>query len=265
MKSFCLIAPHWISGASESGIDVLSRVGSPNTRKRAVSRKNLPALIQCAGPKKLFILVFGLTVLCGCVKRLSLPTPPAILSTPLYTPANYASDVVRYNAALAATPGNLAAAKDIRNAIVYQVMTQVDYAYGSYAAELFVGKGTIGVVQDAANLGMVAASTLAGNPATKTILGILSGAVIGLNLSANNNFFAQQSFQTLAIAMQTRRDKARESIQKALASDVSTYPLQLGLRDLTSYYFAGTLAGGLQEMQEEASAAAQLHTANGLH
>jgi hypothetical protein len=212
---------------------------------------------------KALIVVGCLLVTSGCIKRLTGPALPAILNASVvYSPQTYAGDLARYNVAVFVNPSQ---AQAIRNSIVWSIMTGIDYAYGTYTSLLFAGKGTLGVVEDSTLLGMIAAGTIAANPATKTILGVLTGAVAGVNLSADQHFFAQQSFQSLAVAMQTRRAKALESITSSLNQDVTAYPLAAAQRDLMSYYFAGTLAGGLEELQEETTAAAQMHTARGLH
>jgi hypothetical protein len=71
----------------------------------------------------------------------------------------------------------------------------------------------------------------------------------------SKNYYAEQSFQIIGIAMQTRRDKIRAGIAAGLDQDVSAYPLNQAKRDLITYIQAGTLAAGLQELQEEAGVA----------
>jgi hypothetical protein len=93
------------------------------------------------------------------------------------------------------------------------------------------------------------------NAATKTIFAALNTGISGLNLSISKNYYAEQSFQIIGIAMQTRRDKIRSGIASGLDQDVSAYPLNHAKRDLITYIQAGTLAAGLQELQEEAGVA----------
>jgi len=71
--------------------------------------------------------------------------------------------------------------------------------------------------------------------------------------SIDKNFYAQQTFAALAIAMQARRDQARVSITCNLALSVLDYPLAAVRRDLISYFYAGSMPGALQEVQEEAA------------
>jgi hypothetical protein len=123
---------------------------------------------------------------------------------------------------------------------------------------LFSGKANVGVTGDTLVLGLTAASTIATHTPTKTLLSALGTAITGVNLSVDKNYFAQQTFQSIAVAMTTRRDKARTAIvQNMSAKDAEDYPLEAAKRDLTAYFYAGTLPGGLQELQEEAASAAK--------
>lgn len=170
-----------------------------------------------------------------------------------YTPDDYKRDLGDYNTNVTS---NATLAQQIRNRIAYGFMAEIDDAFGMYTAGLFAGKGTIGVAGDSVQLGMTAAATIATHTPTKTILSALATGLTGVNLSFDKNFFAQQTFQTIAIAMQTRRDKGRAVITTNLAKSVGDYPLAAARRDLVSYFYAGTLPGGLQELQEQAGAAA---------
>ncbi|MGD1101310.1 MAG: hypothetical protein ABSA59_04520 [Terriglobia bacterium] len=78
----------------------------------------------------------------------------------------------------------------------------------------------------------------------------------GLNLSVDKNFFAQQTYQVIALAMETRRTALYTQISNGLSTkSVVDYPLTAVKRDSVLYLYAGSLPGGLQEIQEEAGAA----------
>jgi len=134
-------------------------------------------------------------------------------------------------------------------------MAQIDVVYGQYYNRLFSRKNFLGVGGDAVTLGLSSAASIAGNPATKTLLSALGTGVSGLSLSIDKNYFAQQTFQVIGIAMQTRRDKVRNYVVTKLESNTTDYPLAAAKRDLIAYFNAGTLPGGLQELQEEAGVA----------
>jgi hypothetical protein len=84
----------------------------------------------------------------------------------------------------------------------------------------------------------------------------LGTAVTGINLSVDKNVFAQQTYQVIALAMETRRTAIYTEISDGLAKkSVLEYPLTAVKRDLVLYLYAGSLPGGLQEIQKEAGAA----------
>jgi len=199
-------------------------------------------------------LVLGFT---GCQHRVSISRPPMPVVQPgLYDQKNFETDNDAYNAVM--KPGatfDATAAKQYRNNIAYGLMADIEVVYGAYYSILFVDQTTSSIATDALTLGLGAASTIATNVATKTIFSALGTSIGGIGLSTQKNLFAQQSFPVIALAMQTRRDKIRTAIISNLALDTATYPLWAARRDLTSYFNAGTLPAGLQELQEEAGAA----------
>jgi hypothetical protein len=154
---------------------------------------------------------------------------------------------------LPASSVDLDRAKYFRNKIAYNFMGEIDYVYGRYVGNLFTAKATEALLGDFESLGLTAASAISLVARTKTILASLATGVAGVNLSADKNFFGQQAFQALAIAMQARRDQARATILTNLQSSVIDYPLAAVRENLVSYFYAGTLPGALQEIQEEAA------------
>ena len=176
----------------------------------------------------------------------------------VYSASDFKSDQDAYDTNAKLTNGGDAdTAKRDRNRIAYGLMGQIDDAYGQFTKNLYAGKGAFGVAGDSALLGLTAAATIATHTPTKTILAALGTAVTGVNLSFDKNFFAQQTYQTIAVAMQTRRDKARDVIITGLGKADTDYPLGAAKRDFMAYFYAGTLPGGLQELQEEAGAASK--------
>jgi hypothetical protein len=86
-------------------------------------------------------------------------------------------------------------AKYFRNKIANNYMGDIDYVYGDYTDALFTGKGWESFIGDATALGFSTASTISAVARTKTILSALGSAVTGISLSADKNFFSQQTFQ----------------------------------------------------------------------
>lgn len=201
-------------------------------------------------------LLASLLVLSGCGHhfQISAPAPPPI-DPGEYSAADYTSDVSTYKSATTPSTANADLAKQARNNIAYGLMTEIDVVYGNYYNRLFTTKNTSAVGFDALTLGLSSAASIATHAATKTILSALGTGFSGLSLSVDKNFFAQQTFPVIGVAMQTRRDKIRAAIVSNLSLDTAAYPLLAAKRDLVAYLNAGTLASGLQELQEEAGSA----------
>lgn len=214
-------------------------------------------------PRRLIIGIFcsaTITLFCGCVRKRSLlvePTVPPILDKKIYSKADYVTDLKAYDAEIAGD-NNPEVVRNLRDKIVFGIMQEIDDSYGQFTRQLFAGKAGVGVAGDSLVLGLTAASTIATHTPTKTLLSALGTAVTGVDLSIDKNYFSQQTFQAIAVAMSTRRDKARTAITQSLTdNDAEDYPLEAAKRDLVAYFYAGTLPGGLQELQEEAASAAK--------
>jgi hypothetical protein len=172
-----------------------------------------------------------------------------------YTVAQYQTDLATYNGAASGAGASPELAKQTRNNIVYGLMSQIEVVYSAYYNRLFSSKNNVAIAGDALTLGLSTAASIATHGATKTIFSALGTGFSGLELSVDKNYFAQQTFPVIGLAMQTRRDKIRTTIVANLALDTTSYPLSAAKRDLVAYFSAGTLASGLQELQEEAGAA----------
>jgi len=189
-------------------------------------------------------------------KSLALPARPHLPY--IYSEKDYNNDVAVYaaNAPAIADEAKQSLARAARNDIAWGLMGAMDDLYNGYSAHLYSGKGAIAVTGDVANLGLSAAVAIAGGSAAKTLLGALGTAATGVNLSVDKNIFAQQTYQVIALAMETRRTAIYAEISDGLAKKtVLEYPLTAVKRDLVLYLYAGSLPGGLQEIQREAGAA----------
>jgi hypothetical protein len=195
----------------------------------------------------------------GCRKygnSLALPARPQLPY--VYAQKDYDNDFTVYsaNAPAITDEGKQQLARAARNDIAWGLMGLMDDLYNVYSANLYSGKGALAVTGDAANLGLTTAVAIASRTAAKTLFGALGTAVTGINLSVNKNVFSQQTYQVIALAMETRRTAIFSEISDGLAKKtVLDYPLTAVKRDLVLYLYAGSLPGGLQEIQKEAGAA----------
>jgi hypothetical protein len=189
-------------------------------------------------------------------KSLALPARPQLPY--IYSQKDYDNDIAAYsaNAPVITDDAKQRTAQAARNDIAWGLMGLMDDLYNVYSAHLYSGKGALAVTGDVANLGLTTAVAIAGGTAAKTLFGALGTAVTGINLSVDKNVFAQQTYQVIALAMETRRTAIYTEISDGLAKkSVLEYPLTAVKRDLVLYLYAGSLPGGLQEIQKEAGAA----------
>jgi hypothetical protein len=189
-------------------------------------------------------------------KSLALPAKPQLPY--VYSQKDYDSDIAAYNANAPAIMDDAKQrlAQAARNDIAWGLMGLMDDLYNVYSAHLYSGKGALSVAGDTANLGLTTAVAIAGGTAAKTLFGALGTAITGISLSVDKNVFAQQTYQVIALAMETRRTAIYTEISDGLAKKtVLEYPLTAVKRDLVLYLYAGSLPGGLQEIQKEAGAA----------
>ena len=211
------------------------------------------------------ISLLALTVgLSGCASRLERPRLPDVFVDPppsrstngTYSLSAFNTDFAAYTAAtLNATPTE-PAATTARNKMVYGVMAEIDYVYGNYEIALFMNEGSFRVATDVLQLGLGMASTITNGARSKTVLSAVLTGVTGTSLSIDKNFFRQQTVQALISSMQAGRDRLKAIIIQRLNDPVTSYPFQAARSDLAAYFFAGTLPGALQQLNQTAAAKA---------
>jgi hypothetical protein len=188
--------------------------------------------------------------LAGCAINRS-PVPKVISTASTYTLADYNQDVASY----AASTG--ASAIAIRNRIVYNLITEVDYLFWNYETTVYSTYNKLNTAGDFVKLGLTAASTLTVAARGKTILSALLSGTTGMDLSINKNLFQQQTIQAICANMEASRDSVRTGIVQRMALDSSVYPLAAARSDLIRYFFAGTLSAGLEQIQQSSANNAQ--------
>jgi hypothetical protein len=142
--------------------------------------------------------------------------------------------------------------------MVYGVMAEIDYVYHNYEIALFMNEGSFKVATDVLQLGLGMASTITNGERSKTVLSAVLTGFTGTTLSIDKNFFKQQTVQSLISSMQAGRDRTKATIIRRLIEPATSYPFQAARSDLAAYFFAGTLPGALQQLNQTAAAAAEV-------
>lgn len=222
-------------------------------------------------PPAAWLVLAPLLLLSGCAGSLEKPRTPHLIAirspdrtTGNYTLDSYRKDLGDYAKAVSGDPANHVAAAPteaarLRNKMVYGIVAEIDFAFYKYETTLFLNEGEFHVVADFLQLGLAGASTISNGARTKTILSAVLSGVTGVNLSIDKNFFRQQTVQAICSSMEANRDGIKTAILKQLNQDKdnSAYPFDAARADLIHYFFAGTLASGLQQLGQNAANNAQ--------
>ena len=195
------------------------------------------------------LLLFLVT---SCSRQIRGPVVPRILSNPIYTEAQFSLDLHSYRES-SHIPGT---GEIIRNRVIYGLMADIEYSYRTYEGNLFIDSGKFNVGSDILELGLATAGTLAGANYTKTLLSTILSASAGARLSVGKNFFREKAVEAVINGMQARRNRVESIILGQLAKPVKEYPLEIGIKDVREFFFAGTLEGGLTEMSQQSAATA---------
>lgn len=191
------------------------------------------------------LMLVGMT---GCIGRIRGPAVPKTISTPVYD----AKNVDLYNKETVP-----ATKKALRDQLVYGLMADIEYLYRDYASNLFINNARFSVAADFFELGLSTAATLGNGARTKSILSALGTGVAGEHISIDKNYFRQRTIESIINAMEARRSAVEKRIIQQLQKGVDVYPYESALKDLREYFFAGTLEGGLTEIQQQTAAAAK--------
>lgn len=183
-----------------------------------------------------------------------LPVYPSLIDV-VYSEGTYKTDLEKYYTAVNSNPVDETSAQRVRNQIAFGLKSLIDRQYAEFRSRLLAGQGGIAVAGDTSQLGLTAAATIARNVATKGIFAALATGITGLNLSIDKNYFQQQSYQVLIVAMDTARSSVSQQLVTGLGKTVESYPVTAMQDDLVNYLFAGSLPGGFAEIQREAGVA----------
>lgn len=140
--------------------------------------------------------------------------------------------------------------RELRDQIVLARMYATDLYYSEYEARLTKERQSVGFYSTVASLALTSSATLVAANETKSILSALATGLTGTREAYDKEILIEKTITILQQQMRTRRKEVKVTILERLGRDTGTYPLELALTDLESYYRAGTLTGALIDVSE---------------
>ncbi|HEU5451082.1 MAG TPA: hypothetical protein VFU76_03805 [Terriglobales bacterium] len=206
------------------------------------------------------IWVSAALLLCsaGCIHVNRPPVPPTVDTTAEYPADEFRKDYAAYQAAVKnGTAPDLQSARLLRNQMVNRIEVDIEKHYREFEQSLTSGRSGLEVGSDVVELGLSSAIGVVGATDIKDLLAASLTGFHGTRLSVDKNIFREKTTEILISQMQASRDSVRNRItQKISGIDVSGYPFEEAWRDLVEFFYAGTLPGALQQLQNDAGHAA---------
>jgi len=144
--------------------------------------------------------------------------------------------------------------RDVRDEILYDLMSIVDANYRQFEDNLRTDRTVKDLSVTLATLGLTSAATIFGGEETKTILSAIATGVVGANAAVDKQVFKDYATEALIPEMRAlRNDIATNMIANMKTQDVDKYPLDAGLRDIVDYYHAGSVTAALQGLVTRSS------------
>jgi hypothetical protein len=194
-------------------------------------------------------LLLSLVFMGGCSSMVYAPKPPVPRSTfsvPYLSDLSSPMLISVYNAM---PEGSTKVAR--RNQIIFELVWLTDRSYDRYEAGFYSGQAYLNTATDLLELSLDAAASVTGTAATKSILSIIAGGVVGSKTSYEKNFYDQQTREVIVAKMEASRAEQLAVIETGMA--ISSYTLEQGLLDAEAYYRAGTVIGALEAINNSTS------------
>lgn len=176
-------------------------------------------------------------------------TPERLLDVPVETELIRTLAGPEWYAEYARSTG--ARRRELRDQIVLARMYAIDLYYSEYEANLTRERQNVGFLSTVANLALTSSATLVAAKETKTILSAVATGLTGAKEAYDKEILIEKTIAILQQQMRARRKEIKVSIIGRLSLDQSSYPLELALTDVESYYRAGTITGALIDVSEE--------------
>lgn len=140
-------------------------------------------------------------------------------------------------------------ARNCRDKIVQALMIAIDLRFEQFELGFFDANRYASFGATLATLGLsTAGAVISGG--TSQLLSAAAAGVTGAREAFKREVLVEQTSVALLTAMRAQRDKIGERIRLGLRLEATTYPLGAALADVSAYYRAGTIVGGLTGVSE---------------
>jgi len=140
-----------------------------------------------------------------------------------------------------------------RSQLIRQLLLLTDLYYQDYRESLYSMTSGTDFLGSATITAMNAVSSISGGEEFKTLIAAVTTGFSGVKTEFNRTILRDKTLHAIFKQMDASRAQVNTKIQLSLAKDLSTYPVEEGLRDIVAYYNAGTLVGALDAIEANAS------------
>lgn len=195
------------------------------------------------------VTILSLLTCCASGKP-AIPTTLTSSNITKYSPIEFNSDYAEY---IKLRDAEKEKAKILRNRILNKIKTQIDQNYYNFESDLFFKRATQNILFDFTELGVAVTTNITNGERVKSILAASLTGFRGTRLSIDKNIFREKTIEAIISKMRASRTRLETRINEKKISSVEDYELEQAFGDLITYFYAGTLQQGLQELTESAA------------
>jgi hypothetical protein len=143
-------------------------------------------------------------------------------------------------------------AKMERNQILSELMAIIEAEHGEYERSMLFRKSLWDTVLDFTELGLTGAAAVSGGAQTKAILAAIAAGTKGAEISIDKNVLHDHAVEAIQTQMRATQKLRKAQVIQSMQTNVTAYPLDLGLADIFEFYYDGTIARAFQNMVKDA-------------
>lgn len=162
--------------------------------------------------------------------------------------ADYAAAISEYTVAGVSESRRAA----VREGYVTRRAARIDRAYSSFRQDLYAQRTQSAIGLDVATMTLTAIAAAVGDSGVKTGAAALAGGLVGGKASIDKNLYFDRTLPALLTQMDSGRLDVRARLLAGLLLPTSGYSLMQADADLSDYQAAGTVAGAITAMTDQA-------------